>query len=131
MYVYPLDSGDDLSNEDLSDTTESLHTQSASTSVVHPSPTRPLSTSLVLASQPGKEIPMTLGYRATMNRWRAASSSTWHLILSSELPSLSRKISRPLSPSLPPSVPPLPEHIESLGDNIEASIWNLERNPGP
>nr|GFB31339.1 hypothetical protein [Tanacetum cinerariifolium] len=39
LYVYPLDSGDDSSDEDPSDTTESLHTQSASTLVVHPSPT--------------------------------------------------------------------------------------------
>nr|GEW86955.1 hypothetical protein [Tanacetum cinerariifolium] len=51
-------------------------------------------------------------------------------LLSSELPSSSHKRSRPLPPSLPPSVTP-PEHIESLGDNIEASIWNLERHPGP
>nr|GEV40947.1 hypothetical protein [Tanacetum cinerariifolium] len=40
--------------------------------VVHPSPIRYLSTSLVLSGQPGKEIPMPLGYKATMNRWRAA-----------------------------------------------------------
>ncbi|GJU49431.1 hypothetical protein Tco_1218986 [Tanacetum coccineum] len=39
LYVYPLNSGDDSSDEDLSDTAKSLHTQSASTSVVHPSPT--------------------------------------------------------------------------------------------
>ncbi|GJW27007.1 hypothetical protein Tco_0040818 [Tanacetum coccineum] len=51
--------------------------------------------------------------------------------LDSELPSSSRKRSRPLSPSLPPSVPPPPEHIKSLGDNIESSIWNLERHTGP
>ncbi|GKB90247.1 hypothetical protein Tco_0962519, partial [Tanacetum coccineum] len=68
LYGYLLDSGDNSSNEDLSDTAESLHTQSTSASVVHPSPTRSLSTSLVLASQPGKEIPMPLGYRATMNQ---------------------------------------------------------------
>ncbi|GJW92829.1 reverse transcriptase domain-containing protein [Tanacetum coccineum] len=76
LYVYPLDSGDDISDENLSDTTKSLHTHSTSTSVVHPSFTRSLSTSLVLASQPGKEIPMPLGYRAAMDRWRAAPSST-------------------------------------------------------
>ncbi|GKA45114.1 hypothetical protein Tco_0737910 [Tanacetum coccineum] len=76
LYVYPLDSGDDSSDEDLSDTTKSLHTHSASTSVVHPSPTLSLSTSLVLASQLGKEIPMPLVYRAAMNQWRVAPSST-------------------------------------------------------
>ncbi|GJU31537.1 hypothetical protein Tco_1175126 [Tanacetum coccineum] len=77
LYGYPLDSGYDSSDEDLSDTAESLHTQSASTSVVHPSPTLSLSTSLVFASQPGKEILTPLGYRAAMNRWRVAPSSTW------------------------------------------------------
>ncbi|GKC74267.1 hypothetical protein Tco_1120150 [Tanacetum coccineum] len=65
LYGYPLDSGDE--SEDLSETVESLHTQTASTSVVHPSPTRSLPTSLVFASQPGKEIPMPLGYIAAMN----------------------------------------------------------------
>ncbi|GJX89762.1 hypothetical protein Tco_0343088 [Tanacetum coccineum] len=103
LYVYPLNSGDDSLDEDLSDTAKSLRTQSASTSVVHPSPTQSLPASLVLANQPEKEIPMPLGYRR----------------------------SRPLPPSLLLSVPPLPEHIKSLGDNIEASIWNLERHPGP
>ncbi|GKD54860.1 hypothetical protein Tco_1288247, partial [Tanacetum coccineum] len=50
LYGYSLDSGDDSSDEDLSYTSELLHTQSASTSVVYPSPTRSLSTSLILAS---------------------------------------------------------------------------------
>ncbi|GJY04862.1 hypothetical protein Tco_0370802 [Tanacetum coccineum] len=94
LYGYPLDSGDDSSDEDLS----------------------------VTADQPGKEIPMPLGYRAAMNRWRSAPSSTCYPLLSSELPSSSRKRSRPLSPSLPPSVPPPPEHVESVRDNIKASI---------
>nr|GEV94282.1 hypothetical protein [Tanacetum cinerariifolium] len=44
----------------------------------------------------------------------------------SKLPSSSCKRSRLLLPSLPPSVPPPPEHIESVGDNIKASIWNLK-----
>ncbi|GJU43414.1 putative reverse transcriptase domain-containing protein [Tanacetum coccineum] len=94
LYVYPLNSGDYSSDEDPSDTAKSLHTRSALTSVVHPSPTQSLPTSLVLANQPEKEIPIPLGYRR----------------------------SRPLPPSLPPLVPPPSEHIESLGDNIEASI---------
>ncbi|GJT70823.1 hypothetical protein Tco_1030109 [Tanacetum coccineum] len=38
---YPLDSSDDSSDEDLSETAKSLHTQTASTSVVHSPPTRP------------------------------------------------------------------------------------------
>ncbi|GJW39654.1 hypothetical protein Tco_1064891 [Tanacetum coccineum] len=68
LYGYPLDSGDDSSNEDLSKTAKSLHTQSALTSLVHPPPTRFLHTSLILASQLGKEILMPLGYKAAMNR---------------------------------------------------------------
>ncbi|GKG17260.1 hypothetical protein Tco_0362217, partial [Tanacetum coccineum] len=48
-----------------------------------------------------------------------------------KLPSSSRKRSKPLSSSLPPSIPPPPDHIESVGDNIKASIWNLERHPSP
>ncbi|GKE57366.1 hypothetical protein Tco_1496551 [Tanacetum coccineum] len=131
LYCYPLDSSNDSPDEDLSETIKSLHTQTASTSVVHPPPTQSLPISHVLANQPRKEIPMPLGYRAAMNQWRAAPSSTWFPLLSSELPYLSRKRSRPLSPSLPPSIPPPPEHMESIGDNIEASIWNLERHPGP
>ncbi|GKA92463.1 hypothetical protein Tco_0814388, partial [Tanacetum coccineum] len=76
LYVYPLNSGDDSLDEYLSDTAKSLRTQSASTSVVYPSPTQSLPASLVLANQPEKEIPMPLGYRVAMNRWRAAPSST-------------------------------------------------------
>ncbi|GKF28745.1 hypothetical protein Tco_0095087 [Tanacetum coccineum] len=38
---YSLDSGDDALDEDLSETAESLHTHTASTSVVHPPSTRP------------------------------------------------------------------------------------------
>ncbi|GKB52254.1 hypothetical protein Tco_0903007 [Tanacetum coccineum] len=97
LYGYPLDFGQDSSDEDLSKTAKSLHTQTALTLVVHPPPTRSLPSSPTLA----------------------------------KLPSSSHKRSRPLSPSLLPSVPPLVEHIESVEDNIEASIWNLERHPGP
>nr|GEZ41540.1 hypothetical protein [Tanacetum cinerariifolium] len=49
LYGYTLDSGDDSSNKYLSET----------------------------ADQPRKEILMPLGYRAVMNRWRAAPSFTW------------------------------------------------------
>ncbi|GJW56851.1 hypothetical protein Tco_0103582 [Tanacetum coccineum] len=122
LYGYLLDSGDDLSGEDLSETAESLHTQTASTSVVHPPPTRSLPTSPTIACQSGKEILMPLGYKAAINRWRATPSSTWYPLLSSELPSSYCKRSRPLSPSLPLSVPPSPEHVDSVGDNTKASI---------
>nr|GEV35135.1 hypothetical protein [Tanacetum cinerariifolium] len=129
LYVYPLNCGDVSRDEDLSDTTKSLHIQSASTSVVHTSPIQSLPTSLVIANQPKKEIPMPLGYKLAMNQWRVAPSSTGiHYFHQSYHPLLVR--SRPLPPSLPPLVPP-PEHIESLRDNIKASIWNLERNHGP
>ncbi|GJW01906.1 hypothetical protein Tco_1560762 [Tanacetum coccineum] len=130
LYGYPLDSSDDLSDEDLSETAESLHTQTASTSVGHPPPTRPLPTSLAFARRPGKEILMPLGYRAAIERWRGAPPSTCHPLFpskipsssspplsllpsssspsSSLLPSSSRKRSRSPSPSLPPLVSPSP-----------------------
>ncbi|GKC21545.1 hypothetical protein Tco_1023695 [Tanacetum coccineum] len=126
---YPLDSGDDSSDEDLGETAKLLHTQTALTSVVHPPPTRPLPTSPAFAHRPGKEILMPLGYRAAMDRWRAAPPSTCHPLLPLEipsslsppsllpassspppslLPSSSHKRSRSPSPSLPPSVLPSP-----------------------
>ncbi|GJV07982.1 hypothetical protein Tco_1345638 [Tanacetum coccineum] len=49
LYGYPLDSSDDSSNKDLSKTARSLHTQTASTSVVYPLSTRPLPTSPAFA----------------------------------------------------------------------------------
>ncbi|GJY94199.1 putative ribonuclease H-like domain-containing protein [Tanacetum coccineum] len=91
LYGYPLDSGDDSSYEDPSDTAESLHTQTTSTSVVHSPPTRSLPTSPTLARRPRKNILMPLGYRAAMDRWRAAPSSNWYPLLPSELPSSSRR----------------------------------------
>ncbi|GKA31990.1 hypothetical protein Tco_0718357 [Tanacetum coccineum] len=68
LYGYPLDSGDDSSDEDLSETAKSLHTQTASTSVVHPPLTRPLPTSHAFAYRRGKEISMLLGYIAAMDQ---------------------------------------------------------------
>ncbi|GKB61759.1 hypothetical protein Tco_0917945 [Tanacetum coccineum] len=53
LYGYPLDSGNDSSDEDLSETAESLHTQTASTLVVHPPPTRHLPTSLCPSTEKG------------------------------------------------------------------------------
>ncbi|GKF81226.1 hypothetical protein Tco_0239828, partial [Tanacetum coccineum] len=116
--------------EDLSETAESLHTQTASTSVGHLPPTRLLPTSLAFARRPGKEIPMPLGYRVAIDRWRGAPPSTCHLLFPSKipsssspslpllpssssplsllLPSSSRKRSRSPLPSLPPSVSPSP-----------------------
>nr|GEX84018.1 reverse transcriptase domain-containing protein [Tanacetum cinerariifolium] len=91
---------------------------------------------------------MLLGYRATMDRWRTTSPSTRHLLLPSDIPSLSsppslltssslpsppllllpsssRKRSRSPSPSLPTAVPPPPEHIESIGDDKETLCASL------
>ncbi|GJT43207.1 hypothetical protein Tco_0951922 [Tanacetum coccineum] len=68
LYGYLLDFGDDSSDEDLSETAKSLHTQTASTSVGHPPPNRPLPTSHAFTRRPGKEISMPLGYRAAMYR---------------------------------------------------------------
>ncbi|GJX13758.1 hypothetical protein Tco_0205516 [Tanacetum coccineum] len=133
---YLLDSGDDSSDEDLSETTESLHTQTASTLVVYSPPTRPLPTSSAFAHRPRKEIPTSLPSLLP------SSYSTPSLLPSSSspppslLPSLSRKRPRsPSPPSLPsvspsplplsplPSPPPLvvpppPEDIDSVRDDI-------------
>ncbi|GJR35648.1 hypothetical protein Tco_1211332 [Tanacetum coccineum] len=123
LYGYPLDFDNESSDEDPSETTESLHAQTAST----------------------KEILMPLGSRAAMNQWRAASLSTFHLLLPSEipsssspppslLPSSSRKRSKSPSPSLPSSVspslptttvPPPLEDIESIGDYIDTLLASL------
>ncbi|GKB84916.1 hypothetical protein Tco_0957188 [Tanacetum coccineum] len=137
LHGYLLDSGDDSSNKDLSETVESLHTQTASTLVVHSPPTRPLPTSPAFARRPGKEIP-------TSPPLLPSSSSPPSLLPSSSspppslLPSSSRKRSRSPSLSLPPSVsssplpspspavvPPPPEHIKLVGDDIETMRASL------
>nr|GEV11668.1 putative reverse transcriptase domain-containing protein [Tanacetum cinerariifolium] len=97
LFGYLLDSGDDSSKEDLSETAELLPAQPDSTLVFHPPPTRSLPTSPTFVCRPGKEIPMPVGSKAAMDRWRAAPSSTWYPLLPSELPSSS------LPPSLMPS----------------------------
>nr|GEW79536.1 hypothetical protein [Tanacetum cinerariifolium] len=131
LYGYPLDSGDDSSDDDLSKTADNH----------------------AFFCRPGTEITMPLGYRAAMDRWRAASPSTYHPLPPSEIPSLSsppsllpssslpsplllpsssRKGSRSPLPLPPPTtVPPPLEHIVSVEDNIEASIWDLERHLDP
>nr|GEU78713.1 hypothetical protein [Tanacetum cinerariifolium] len=119
LYSYPLDSGDNSSDEDQSETVESLHTQTASKSVLHPSPTRPLPTSPAFVQIPSSSSLPTL----------LSSSSLPPPLL---LPSLSRKRSRSPSPLPPPlvspsplpssppaAVPPPPKYIESVGDDIE------------
>ncbi|GJR79138.1 hypothetical protein Tco_0149923 [Tanacetum coccineum] len=104
LYSYPLDYGDNSSDEDPSETSKSLHTQTTSTSVVHPPSTRPLPTSPAFACRPGKEISMPLGYRATMDRWKATSPSTCHPLLPLEIPSSSPPSLLPSSSSPPPSL---------------------------
>ncbi|GJV55898.1 hypothetical protein Tco_1456903 [Tanacetum coccineum] len=101
-YSYPLDSRDDSSEEDLSETAKSLHTQTTLTSVVHLPPTRPLPTSPAFARRSRKEISMPLGYKAAVNQWRAASPSTCHPLLSSKIPSLSSPPSLLTSSFSPP-----------------------------
>nr|GEV50230.1 hypothetical protein [Tanacetum cinerariifolium] len=54
---YPLDSGNNLLNGDLSETAESLPARTASTLVVHLLTTLSLPISLAFARRPGKEIP--------------------------------------------------------------------------
>ncbi|GJY48996.1 hypothetical protein Tco_0438952 [Tanacetum coccineum] len=149
LYGYPLNFGDDSSNEDLSKTVKLLHTQTASTSVVHPPPTRPLPTSPAFSCRPTKEISMPVGYRAAMDQWRAASPSTCHpqlpleiqslsspppLLISpsspppSLLPSSSSKRSRSPSPSLPSSVSPSPPPTETMSTtNQGMSFADIEQ----
>ncbi|GJY08437.1 hypothetical protein Tco_0375491 [Tanacetum coccineum] len=158
LYCYLLDSGDDSSDENLSETAESLHTQNALTSVVHPPPTRPLPTSPAFYPSIGKrDLDAT---RLQSNHESMESCITIHLssttfireiiiiitIITLEiiifsttitLPSSSCKRSRSpspssVSPSTPPTaVPPLLEHIELVRDDIEASFWHLERHLCP
>ncbi|GKE70688.1 reverse transcriptase domain-containing protein, partial [Tanacetum coccineum] len=108
-YGYLLNSGDDSSDEDLSETAKSLHTQTALTSVATEKPwiDGELHHHPLLASEiPSLSSPPSL----------LTSSSSPPPSL---LPSSSHKRSRSPSPSLPTIVPPLPKHIESVGDDIE------------
>ncbi|GKA31789.1 putative reverse transcriptase domain-containing protein [Tanacetum coccineum] len=136
LYGYQLDSGDDLSDEDLSETSKSLHTQTALTSVLHPPLTRPLPTSPALTSvvYPPSTchllLPSEIPSLSSPPSLLTSSSSPPPLLL----PSLSRKRSKSPSPSLPSSVspspppiavPPPPEHIKSVGDDIETMHVSL------
>ncbi|GJT64019.1 hypothetical protein Tco_0502944 [Tanacetum coccineum] len=92
LYVYPLDSGDDISDENLKKGD-------------------PNATRLQSSHGPIGDSPSSTTFNQSYHP---------HLV----------RIQTTLS-SLPPSVPPPPEHIESLGDNIKASMWNFEKHPGP
>ncbi|GJV26622.1 hypothetical protein Tco_1379317 [Tanacetum coccineum] len=132
---YP--SEDDSPGEDLTDTAMSLHTQTALTSVVHPPPTRPLSTSSTIVLRPGQEILLPSSSSPPPSLLPSSSSPPPSL-----LPSLSHRRSRSPSPQPPPlvllpppavplppptalSLPlpavllPSPEHIEPVRDHIE------------
>ncbi|GJY78541.1 hypothetical protein Tco_0484342 [Tanacetum coccineum] len=88
-------SEDNSPGDDLTKTAKSLHTQAASTSIVHLKPSLLPSSS----SPPPSLLP--------------SSSSP------SPLPLLSSSRKRPRSPSPSPSVPPLPERVKSVGDDVE------------
>ncbi|GJS00758.1 hypothetical protein Tco_0317266 [Tanacetum coccineum] len=93
---YPLDSSDDSSNEDLSETTKT-----ASPSTCHP----PLPSKIPSLSSPPSLLP-------SLSRKRFGSPSP-------PLPSS-------VSPLPPPIVVPSPsEHTESIGDDIETLRANL------
>nr|GEX74720.1 hypothetical protein [Tanacetum cinerariifolium] len=109
LYGYPLDSSDNSSDEDLSETNESLHTNTALTLVVYSPHIRPLPTSPSFTRRPGKEILTSPPYPC-------------HLLLPSEIqtssspsPSIlpSSSCKRPRSPSPPPSPPVSPSSLPS------------------
>ncbi|GJS58125.1 hypothetical protein Tco_0652909 [Tanacetum coccineum] len=80
LYGYPLDFGDDSSDQDMS-------------------------------------------YKAAMNRWRAALSSTCHPLLLSEIPSLSSPPSLLTSSSLPPSL--LPSSSQTLRASLASAMQEM------
>ncbi|GKC67205.1 reverse transcriptase domain-containing protein [Tanacetum coccineum] len=106
LYSYPLDSGNNSSNDDLRETDESVHTHTASTLVIYSPPIQPLLTSPAFTCQPGKEI-------------LTSPPSPCHLLLPSEIPSSSPSLlpsssrKRPRSPSPPPSPPVSPSSLPS------------------
>ncbi|GJZ81436.1 hypothetical protein Tco_0646430 [Tanacetum coccineum] len=107
LYGYPLDSGDDSSDENMSETAKLLHIQTASTLVVHPPPTRPLPTSTAYCPSTGKDLDAT---RLQSSYGSIENCITIHL--------------SPL-PSPPPiAISPL-EHIESVGNDIETLRTSL------
>nr|GEX15892.1 hypothetical protein [Tanacetum cinerariifolium]GEX18317.1 hypothetical protein [Tanacetum cinerariifolium] len=100
FFGYPLDSGNDSLDKDLSKTVESLYTQTASTLDLHSPPTQPVPTSPAFSRRPGTEIPTSppslLPSSSSPPSLLQSSSS----LLPSLLPSSSHK--RPRSPSPPP-----------------------------
>ncbi|GKC24504.1 hypothetical protein Tco_1026654 [Tanacetum coccineum] len=118
LYGYPLDSGDDSSYENLSETAKLLHIQTASTLVVHPPPTRPLPTSPAYC--PSTEKGDLDATRLQSNHRSMKNCITITLTFSS------RKRSRSPLPSPPQTaVPPPPKHIESVGNDIETMRASL------
>ncbi|GKB73481.1 hypothetical protein Tco_0934893 [Tanacetum coccineum] len=130
---YPLDYGDDSSDEDLSETAESPYTLTASTSVVHLPPTRPLPTSLAFARRPGKKIlipPPSLLPSLSSPPPSLLPSSSRKRSISPPPPLLPVVSPSPLSlPPLPlPSpalIPPPLEHLESVRDDVETMRVSL------
>nr|GEZ78418.1 hypothetical protein [Tanacetum cinerariifolium] len=90
----PIES--DSRDKDLTETVESLHTQTALTPVVQLPPTRPLPTSSAIVLRPRKEIPLPPSVASPFS------------LPPSLLPSSSHKRSRLPSPPPPSVVPPPP-----------------------
>ncbi|GJS87738.1 reverse transcriptase domain-containing protein [Tanacetum coccineum] len=104
------------------ETAESLHTQTASTLVVHPPPTRPLSTSSAIVLRPGQEIPFPSSFSPPHYFCHH------HLVRDLDRLHHHHQSPPPLSVLPPPSIvpppsstllPPPPEHVESVADDIE------------
>nr|GEV59526.1 hypothetical protein [Tanacetum cinerariifolium] len=119
---YPLDFGDDSSDKDLSETVESLHTQTALTLIVHPPSTRILPTTMPLPipSSSSPLLPLSpSSYLQSPSLLPSSSCRRSRLPLPSLPQSVSPSPSPSPLPSPPTAVPPPPEYIKSVRDDIE------------
>ncbi|GJX81234.1 reverse transcriptase domain-containing protein [Tanacetum coccineum] len=146
LYGYPLDSGDDSSDENLSETAKSLHTHTTSTSVVHPLQTRPLPTSLAYCLSTGKrDLDAT---RLQSSHGSMENCITIHL---DDIETLRASLAFVMQETMTPRarVGSLEQHdvvtresvritigrlemaeLQSRAQDIEASFWDLKRHLG-
>nr|GEU34537.1 hypothetical protein [Tanacetum cinerariifolium] len=125
LYGYPLDSGDDSSDEDLSETAESLHTQTTSTSVVHPPLARPLATSPTFSRRPRKGISMPSVRRVMVLMLAVTAGWRWcRSVMMIKMVGWRASVGV-VAEATPTAVPQPPKHIELIGDDIETMRASL------